>query len=157
MIALRIALLILCLDSDAFRERQEAFNHAIKTTKSAEVRQRCEKLLELQRPFILARLVGEAPPWLDALPFEHEGRWLILGTYLCREDVQRDSATQLGSYPVYRAATRAWVLDMLTQGKEEADIKKLLHIMQSRHPLWAKDAHEGWHGWSDDPNRPDKE
>ena len=166
MLALRIALLILALDSNSFRDREQAFHDLLSLgeiavpqiaqikSASQEVMARRQKLLDAQKPRIVARLLSEESPWIDALPFDFPNRCDIIQRYLPRDDVQEDSRSQKGTYPTYRAATRAWVRDMVYRDVPEKEIAALLKVMYSRHPLWGKDADKGWNGWSDDTSRP---
>ena len=165
---LQITLLILSLESNHFAIREEAsrklsqygsmavpqLQTALTATRNAEVRQRCKLLIDAQRPAQVAELLTDLPPWLDALPFDYPNRCVLLSDYLCREDVQRDSREQKGTYATYRAATRAWVIDQVYAGTPMNELRELLKLMQSRHPLWGRDADQGWNGWADDPNRP---
>lgn len=168
---LTIPLLIVALGSDSFREREAAHRElaaygdlalpalrcVTTTTRDPERRRRCEALIALRRPATVARLCGDAPPWIDALPFDHPQRYEIIQAFLplARPADGETCVVEPAPYPEFRRATRLWVHDLLSGGMDEADVALLLKAMRDRCPLWDMDPK--WRGWADDPARPSPE
>jgi hypothetical protein len=105
-------------------------------SRDPEVAWRAERLASKYRLTWLDQVLEQtAPvPWIDALPWSYPNRDSIVTSYLgvpC-------PSQEVGPYPQYRTATRAWLQQEICGGMSRQEIVRILKVMAERCKHWQR-------------------